>query len=493
MDAAANRFARALLDDLGIVKGDIVAVYMATSIEYFVSMFAIHRIGAVYLPCSNNFTEDELSYQFTHAEVRAVISDAAHSDLAKKAIPDVAHRTCPLIACGDDVIDGTLSFNELVATKSSLPLDESLGVALDDLAIMIYTSGTTARPKGVMLSHGNLAAEAHTMAKHLGWRDDVRFLHYFPMYHGMGGLAGVAPAILTGASLAIVPKFSASTFGQMLVEQNATFASLNATHASVILRNPETEFDSAHGARRMMLGTSIGTKEWQAFEDRFNTRLIGMFGLTETLGLNIAGEAFGPRKIGSAGRVVRGYTLRIVNDEGEPVLVNEPGEALFQTHQRYGLAMGYYKDPENTRETFGEWLSTGDVLRADEDGFVWFVGRKKDMIKRSGFNVAAAEVERVILEVPGVIDVAVVGTPDAIREEAIVAFVVPESPDAVSRQAVFDKCAAMLSDYKRPQFVEFIDALPVSFIGKVERKVLREIALKYRIDSLERKPIDFQG
>jgi acyl-coenzyme A synthetase/AMP-(fatty) acid ligase len=217
------------------------------------------------------------------------------------------------------------------------------------------------------------------------------------------------------------------------------------------------------------------------------------FGLSESLGINIIGEAVGPRAVGAAGRVLRGYTLRIVDDEGEPVGVNEPGEALLRSHQRHGLAMGYFKDPDKTRETFGEWLHTGDILRADKNGFVWFVSRKKDMIKRSGFNVAGAEVERVIRNVTGVLDVAVVGTPDVMREEAIVAFVVAEVAVTVSADDIFDKCEEYLADYKRPQFVEFVDALPTNFLGKVERKLLRENALKYRIDSTEWTPIDHRG
>jgi crotonobetaine/carnitine-CoA ligase len=493
MNASVNRLGWALVDELKIAKGDIVAVYMESRVEYLVSMFAIQRIGAVYLPCSTLFTEDELAYQFGHAEVKAVISDLSHLDMAIKCLPRDSARPIPLIVCDEDAPAGVISLGQLVASRSALMPDQAATVRIEDLAMLMYTSGTTDRPKGVMLSHANLTTEATTQWKQFRWTEDDRFLHYFPLYHAMGGIAGLAPAILAGSSLVMVPKFSASMFGKMLVENNATFASINSTHASAILRNPVTEFDGAHAARRMMLGTAVGENEWLAFEKRFNTRLMGMFGLTETLGTNVAGAPFGPRRVGSAGRIVPGYTLRLVDDEGEVVGVNEPGEALFQTQFRHGLAMGYYKDPVKTSEAFGEWMHTGDVLRVDEDGFVWFVGRKKDMIKRSGFNVAAAEVERVIREVPGVVDVAVVGTPDAVREEAIVAFVVVESPDAVQPDEIFDKCEEFLADYKRPQFIEFIEALPISFIGKVERRSLREVALKYRIDSMEWKPIDYRG
>jgi crotonobetaine/carnitine-CoA ligase len=156
--------------------------------------------------------------------------------------------------------------------------------------------------------------------------------------------------------------------------------------------------------------------------------------------------------------------------------------------------MGYFKDAEKTEEVFGGgWLRTGDVLRIDDDGFVWFVERKKDMIKRSGFNVAAAEVERVIRAVAGVQDVAVVSTPDFMRDEAIVAFVVADTPDGLREDEVFARCDQELADYKRPQYVAVLDALPVNFLGKIERKKLREMALRYRIDSTEPSPVGARG
>ena len=492
IDVRANRFAHALRGEFGIKKSDVVAVYMANSVEYFVSMLAIYRLGAVYLPCSTLFSQDELSYQFSHAEVRAVICDQVNLDLAILSLPSNAYP-CPVILCGEQTRAGVFSLDELIDSGSELMPSQAESVNADDLAMLIYTSGTTDRPKGVMLSQGNLTVAGQVWAKHLRWREDDRYLHFFPLYHANGGIAGVAPAILAGATLAMVPKFSASTFSQMLVENRATIASVNSTHVKMILQCPEAEFDRAHNARRMMFGMTLEESHWRTFEERFDTRLVGGYGLTESIGSKILADPTGPRAVGAAGRVTRGYTLRLVDDDGNAVGTNEPGEALLHAHQRHGLALGYFKDPVKTSETFGEWLHTGDILRVDEDGFVWFVSRKKDMIKRSGFNVAGAEVERAIRTVPGVLDVVVVGTPDAIREEAIVAFVVSEVLGAVHEDDVFDQCSKLLADYKRPQFVVFMESLPLNFVGKVERKILRELALEYRIDSTEWAPVERRG
>ena len=287
-----------------------------------------------------------------------------------------------------------------------------------------------------------------------------------------------------------MPRFSASTFGQTLVDNDATYVPLNSTHVKMILQTPETEFDRAHRVRRMMLGLTLSSEDFLAFEQRFNTTLMGTYGLTESLGIVVIGEASGPRRVASAGRIARGYTIRIVDDNGDDVGPGEPGEALVRSEQRHGATLGYFKDPAKTAEVFQDgWLRTGDVVRIDADGFVWFVERKKDMIKRSGFNVAAAEVERVIRTVAGIADVAVVATPDAMREEAIVAFVVPEPGGSVDVEAVFGTCDRELADYKRPQYVEVVDALPLNFLGKIERKKLRERALRYRIDSRAPSPV----
>jgi crotonobetaine/carnitine-CoA ligase len=351
--------------------------------------------------------------------------------------------------------------------------------------MIMYTSGTTARPKGVMYSHGNITTLGHTLAKYLGWtREDV-YLHHFPLYHGNGGLMGVAPAIWTGATLAMIPKFSASSFGHQLVEYGATFTAVNATHVKMILNNPVTAYDSAHAVRRMILGMTLTPEQIVDFETRFRTRLFGTYGLTETLTAMVVGEPSGLGPHAAAGRVARGYSLRVVDENEEILPAGTVGEALIFSHQRHGLTMGYFKDPVKTREAFVDgWLHTGDFVRVDEGGYVWYEGRKKDMIKRSGFNVAPAEVERVIQEIAGVSEVAVVGCPDDMREEAIVAFVVADTQ--MFEADVIVVCAKQLAHYKVPQVVEFLEALPENFLGKVDRNELRVRALKYRVDSTNR-------
>ena len=492
VDSAASQLAHAMRDELQVGKGATVAVLMANCPEYFVSMFAIHRLGAVYVPCSTLYSDEELAYQLGHCAAKAVITDAAHQGLALAAMGRMG-ASIPMVVTANEPEQGGLSFDALRDGRRDTMPPDAASITADDSATLMYTSGTTDRPKGVMFSHGNLTTAGLTAVRYFHWAADDRYLSFFPLYHANGGLYGVAPAIVAGASIAMVPRFSASRFGQVLCQEQATFAPVNSTHVNMIMRNPETEYDRAHSAWRMMLGLTLPPEDWVTFESRFGTRLIGTYGLTESLGINVIGDPVGPRKIGSAGRLIRGYSLRITDEARNPLPIGEAGEGWIHSHQRHGLAQGYYKDPDRTAEVFGEWLSTGDIMRVDEEGYIWFVERKRDMIKRSGFNVAAAEVERVIRGVDGVAEVAVVGTPDKIRDEAIVAYVVAQQGEVVSEEQIFARCDADLAEYKRPQFIEVIGELPVNFLGKVERRVLRERALKYRIDSEERAPVNRRG
>lgn len=455
-------------------------------------MFAIYRLGAIYVPCSTLYAEDELAYQFSHADVKAVVTSSNYEALASGALARSGlART--IIVCDEAVLADSLSFSELCEGQTPTMPIEADSVSVDDPAMVLYTSGTTERPRGVVFSHGNLMTAGLTAVRHFRWCEDDRYLSYLPLFHGNGGIYGVVPAIIAGASLAIVPRFSASGFGEMLVNEGATYVAVNSTHIRMIMRNPVTPFDRTHRVRRMMLGLTLSPEDWVSFEERFQTRLIGSYGLTESLGLNIVGDTVGPRRIGAAGRIIRGYSIRLIGDDGEPVSAGEPGEAILRSHQRHGLAQGYFRDPDRTADVFGDWLHTGDVLRVDPDGYIWYVSRRKDMIKRSGFNVAGAEVERVILDINGVNDVAVVGTPDVVREEAIVAFVVVDKSVVLTEDEVFSHCDDCLAEYKRPQFVEFVDQLPVNFLGKIDRRALRERALKYRIESEERAPVGRRG
>jgi crotonobetaine/carnitine-CoA ligase len=496
VDAGANRLASAFTA-LGVAHGDTVAVLMANRVEFFHVMIALQRIGAVYVPFSTLYSADEVQYQLGHCEARVVMVDAAHSALLAEALPGcpkVAHVVVagPAEGVGPGAVPAGVTvhrLDDLLAGQDGTVLSKS-GVrpaGPDDLAMIMYTSGTTSRPKGVMFSAGNLYTAAHTAATHFHWSHEDRFLHYLPLFHSNGGLFGVWPAVVSRATIVMISKFSASQFARQLCEFDITLASINSTHARMIMNHPPSEYDSAHRAWRMSLGLSLRPEEVVAFETRFATRLCPTYGLTESIGNNVIGEPVGPRRIGSAGRVVRGYELRVVRENGTECAPGEPGQAQLRTVLRHGLPMGYWRNPEATERTYsGGWVRSGDIVVVDDGGYVTFVERQSDMIKRSGFNIAPAEVERALTEVNGVAAAAVVPTPDDIRDEAIVAYVVLEPDVTLTADDVLTACAASLASYKVPHVVEIVDALPFTVLGKLDRKELRRRALAYEVRSAPR-------
>lgn len=473
MNANANRLAHALMAD-GVGTGDVVAVLSPNRVELLEAQFGIQRTGAAYSPCSTRCSPDELLYQLEHAEARAILVDQS----VLPVLEAIRHRCTSLkrvIVFDADASADTTTYEAFIEGHA-----ESFPMAADrldqsDLALLMYTSGTTARPKGVQFSHGNLVSSALKNAAVLGWQPGERFLHYLPMYHAAGGLAPIGPAVLTGSTLVMIRRFSASRFGEQLKTNQITLTSVNSTNVRMILNHPVTSFDRDHPCRRMRLGLTLASADIRTFEERFGTRLLGCYGMTE-MGGACVGDTYGhPQKVASAGRVLNGYELYIIDENGAELGPGQQGEFVVGATEKHHQTLGYYKEPERTAEVFRDGrIYSGDYGSVDEDGYVWFAERKKDMIKRSGFNVSAAEVERAICEIPGVADAAVVGVPDSIRQEAIVAYVVATN---VTEQMVLDQCAETIADYKVPQHVIFIEDLPRGILGKIDKKALRDAAL----------------
>ena len=342
----------------------------------------------------------------------------------------------------------------------------------------MYTSGTTARPKGVIFTHGNELFASQGIANAFTYTRRERLLHYFPLYHVNGGLALLGPIILHGATMVMQPKFSASQFSRMLVEHGITMAAMNATHVKMLLNQPPSAYDAAHHVYRAQFALPLDLERREAFSGRFGgITLVEAYGLTEGMGICMASPIDAGWKPGSAGLPLPGYGLRLIDDAGREVATGEPGQVLLACHSRHGLTQGYFQDPEASAALLRDgWLYTGDVGVLDEDGYFTFLERAKDMIKRSGFNVAAAEVERVLLSDASVREAAVVGIPDDMREEAIVAFVVAHDGTRIEPDALRATCAAELANYKVPEHIVTLDALPENFLGKVEKKLLREMA-----------------
>lgn len=472
---AVRRVANGLMAH-GITHGQRVLAFLPNCPEYLVVRFAVQRIGAVFVTCSSLYVDDEIRYQLEASGAVLAVTDLACAERMRAIASGVASVREVLLLEPGRMDASTIGVNGWLSSQSrqlSLPFP-----SVDDLSMLMYTSGTTARPKGVMFTHGNEMFSSSGIANAFAYTRFERLLHYFPLYHINGGLALLGPLILRGATMVMTPKFSASTFAQTLVEARITMAAMNATHVKMLLNQPPSPYDARHTVYRAQFALPLDLERRQAFSARFGgITLVEAYGLTEGMGICIASPIDALWKPGSAGLPFPGYQLRLVDEHGRDVACGEPGQLLLQCQSRHGLTQGYFEDPEASAELLRDgWLHTGDVGQLDEDGYFYFLEREKDMIKRSGFNVAAAEVERVLLGHASVREAAVVGIPDDMREEAIVAFVVAAPGAAIDAARLRAHCATALAPYKVPEHVVTLDAMPENFLGKVEKKLLRQMA-----------------
>jgi len=468
---AANGLVR-----LGVRAGDRVLVQMANCSEHLVAIFATQRIGAINVTCSTLFKLDETAYQLRDSGATTIVCGAEFVDLARAAADAVPQPVRILVADHGLLDAGEAPFNKLLheaADRVGVPFP-----AADDVAMLVYTSGTTGRPKGVIYTHGNLVHGGQNSVIALGYRPEERLLHFFPFYHNNGGVILLAPVILTGCCVVMIDRFSASRFGAQLVEHAITLTALNATHIKMILAHPALDEDRAHRVARVQFALPLDYARREAFKDRFcGIRLVEVYGQTETCGIVLAVPEGPLWKPGSAGLPLPGIEMNVTDEDGRALGTGAAGELCLRSLSRHAFTPGYYNSPDLTRDLYRDgWLRTGDVAIIDDDGYMTYLDRKKDLIKRSGINIAAAEVERVMLEVPGVVDAAVVGIPDEFRDEKIIGFVVLAPGTAASLDDVARHCRKALADYKVPERFEQLEALPENFLGKVEKKVLRERA-----------------
>jgi crotonobetaine/carnitine-CoA ligase len=456
----------------GIPRGGHVLVMLPNSPDHLSILFGIHRAGCVYVACSTMYPLDEVRYQLLHSDAVAAITTPDNADMMRAIARDANRSIVVLTADASAPND----FEEVFATGDSRweepPPDPG------ELATLIYTSGTTARPKGVMWTHAQVHTSGRRGRDALAYQHEDRFLHFFPLYHSNGGAAVLNPIILVGGTLVMAPKFSASRFAQTLHDERVTMTAVNATHVKMLMEQPPCPLDRGHPTSRAQFGLFLEPARRRAFQDRFGIRLVEIYGMTESAGHVTASPVWTHHSDDSCGPPLPGIQMRLVDEHGDDVPIGEKGEILMRSDTPDGFCVGYYNDQASTDELFRDgWLHSGDVAFFDDEGYLHFVERGKDMIKRSGYNVAAAEVERALLEHPDVLEAAVVGIPDEMREEAIVAYVVGvrQRPGPIPEEIV-GFCAERLAPYKCPQFVAVIDRLPENFLGKVEKKVLRERA-----------------
>jgi malonyl-CoA/methylmalonyl-CoA synthetase len=464
LDEATARLA-GRLRRLGVAPGDRVAAQVEKSPEALFLYLACMRAGGVYLPLNTAYRRDELVYFLEDAEPALVVCDPAR----EAEFREIARaRGVAKVATLDAAGQGSLSA-DLADEDPDFPPHPAAG---NDLAALLYTSGTTGRPKGAMLSHRNLSSNAVTLNRVWGFRADDVLLHGLPVFHTHGLFVATNCALLSGATMLFLPRFDAAEVVRLL--PRATVMMGVPTHYTRLLGEPGFDAEACSNMRLFISGSAPLLEEtFHAFQERAGHTILERYGMTET-GMNTSNPLEGARLPGSVGRPLPDVEARVVGPDGDPLPAGETGALEVKGPNVFS---GYWRKSEKTAEVFRAdgFFVTGDLARIDEEGRVSIVGRSKDLIISGGFNVYPKEVELVIDALEGISESAVIGLPHPDFGEAVAAVVVAAPADAEpDPRALILDLKERIAGYKVPKQVFFLDELPRNSMGKVQKNVLRE-------------------
>ena len=458
-ESAAER-AAGTLAGCGIGKGDKLAVMAPNSDTYVILVFALARIGAILVPVNPELGVTEAGYILKHAEVAAIACTPQTLAVARWASEGMAKP--PWFVLVDGSSEGVPSFQDLVGSTPPAPLPEDVGP--DDICLILYTSGTTGFPKGVMHSQSNFVLAGEGFVERMYLQPGDRLLCILPLFHINALFYSLGGTVAAGASIVLSPRFSASGFWPLAAKSGATEVNILAAVGSILARRPRSEFVPGHRLSKVY-GAPITPEAAETFRTEFGVPiLIEGYGMTEIPGA-CNNPFLGPHKIGSIGTPalhpdprILFAELRVVDEHGRDVQDGEVGELLVRTPI---LMKGYYRDPEQTAAAFrGAWFMTGDMVRRDRDGFYYFVARKKDIIRRRGENIAGAELDRVVGLHPGVAEAAAIAVPSELGEDEILVAVVTKTGELLTARDIAEWCAQHLAPIKVPRYVVFVDSLP---------------------------------
>ena len=481
-DTAVTKFSDGL-SNLGIEKGDHIALLLGNSPHFVISLYGAMRLGATVIPINPIYTPEEIGYIINNGDVKAVIALDLLVPLVGKLggmLPKVEHyiicETDPSSPPDLSVHPKLKSFTEVMASGS--PDFQGTEAAPEDVAVILYTSGTTGKPKGAMLTHKNLYSNASDIANYLKITDQDQVITTLPMFHVFSLSVVVNAPIISGATMLIVPKFSPKEIFRLSKKYQATVFAGVPTMYNFLYQYPEGDPKDLSTLRLCISGgASLPIALLKNFETKFNVFISEGYGLSEASPVTTFNPLDRPRKPGSIGTSIMNVKNKVVNELGEEVPVGQIGELVVQGPN---VMKGYYKMPEETAAAIrGGWLYTGDLARMDEDGYFHIVDRKKDMVIVGGFNVYPREVEEVLYEHPDIVEAAVIGAPDPDQGEVIKCFVVTNN-SLLTEEQLIAYCKERLAKYKLPKSIEFLEELPKNTTGKILRRALKDEVLKQR-------------
>lgn len=461
----ANQMA-AWLKQQGINKGDVVAVMIKNQPFFYDVWFGCAAIGAIMLPINTASTPRELEYFLEHSESKGVFYD---NDLINVNHKEVMKKL-------------NLSYyrenNKELCNEISLYSKENHNDPVDsmDVCSICYTSGTTSKPKGVLITHENYLYAGHSSVLYQQLTSEDRYLIFLPLFHVNSQYYTSMAMLTVGGSIILLERFSANTFWDTVSKYNPTVSSFVATIIKILLRLPKHPYENQHNIRQIGYGLFVNKNDIEEFQERFDIKLFQWYGMTESITTNITTPLYEEMPVDpntgilSIGKPGLGQEVKIIDENGDQCDFNQVGEIVIKSPS---LMKGYYKNKLETDKTLKNgWLYTGDYGYMNEEGFIWFVDRNKDLIKRAGENISSVEIENQLYDHPDILHCAVIGEPDEIREEKVVAYIQTEN-DHLSENDIIEFCKERLSEFKIPEKIHFVDDFPRTSIGKIQKHLLR--------------------
>jgi malonyl-CoA/methylmalonyl-CoA synthetase len=490
-----------------VQRGDRVGLFLDNSAQFIACYFGIHILGGVVVLINTQYRQQELRHILSDSQASLVITD----DAGLTALESVRHELLNLdiIEIGDwrlEISQSPISNLQSPISDPSTTLRTSLQSPIsnlphaDELAILAYTSGTTGRSKGAMLTHGNLASNSRAVTNAWHWTSADRLLLTLPLFHIHGLGVGVNGTLLTGASIDLRRRFDATevldtlrsgevtmffgvpTMYTRLIDEVRRQKATESTEIQEQLPSLQPSVNSVNSVARMRLFVSgsapLSPQTFAEFEELFGQRILERYGMSETV-MNLTNPYEGERRPGTVGMPFPGQEARIVDVRSrQPAPDETVGEIQVRGPHVF---KGYWQRPDATAEAFDSegWFNTGDLGRRSADGYFTITGRAKELIISGGYNIYPREVEEALLACPGVAEAAVFGMPDAEMGEHVVAAIVPTSSEQPpSEELIIAFCRTQLAAYKKPRRIIFLDSLPRNALGKVQKHILREGGVK---------------
>lgn len=478
LNEAANRFGNGLMG-LGLGKDKKLAIMLPNCPEYLYLLFGAAKIGAVAVPINTGYKGTLLAHVLNNSDAEVLVVDEQFADTINEVAEKVPRLKTLLVYSETGVIGNRFRDSwqvlEVTTLDNSSNKPPNADVNHTDTVMILYTGGTTGPSKGVVMTHHFYWSYARMVKESIGYTENDVSYTCMPLFHINAQIGSIVATIYAGGRVALYQRFSARSFWDEIRNSGATvFLGMGAV-GNILAKNLPTPADLENRVRLAVIVPP--PDDLEGFERRFGLRVIfETFGMTE--GLIIPPRLHEPRKRGCCGKPIADYEVRIVDDNDRALGPNQTGELVFRPREPYTMMSGYYKMPEATLEAFRNlWFHTGDLGYLDEEGFLFYVGRKKDAIRRRGENISAYEIETVVNEHPAVLESAAIAVPAELGEDDVKIVVVLKPDGKLTPEELTRFCESRMAYFMIPRYVEVVDALPKNPSQRIEKYKLRANAL----------------